>query len=49
MFVGGQDFAPKISFALTNVGGKYVMTEGDLRQIESMMTADNDDDGCQVR
>ncbi|MGB5560108.1 MAG: DUF2125 domain-containing protein [Paracoccaceae bacterium] len=41
MFVGGQDFAPTISFALTNVGGKYVMTAGDLRQIESMMTADN--------
>ncbi len=40
LFVGGQDFAPRIGFALSNIDGNYKTIEGDLRQIESAMTAD---------
>lgn len=40
LFVDGQDFAPKISFGLSNIDGNYKMTEGDLREIESAMSAD---------
>ena len=39
MFVGGEDIAPKIGFKLTDLGGNYAMSEGDLRQIDSAFTA----------
>lgn len=39
MFVGGQDFAPKINIKMNDLGGKYAMTEGDLRQVTSAATA----------
>lgn len=39
MFVGGQNVAPTIRFVMSNLDGNYGMAAGDVRRIDSAMTA----------